>query len=46
MGSRDIGEVDWMKLGNEQDVGGKGERETMDDPWAPGYQQMGRSRSP
>lgn len=44
--SRGIGEVDWTRLGNEQDVGGKGERETMDDPWAPGYQQGGRSWSP
>lgn len=46
MGSRDIAEVDWTRLGNEQDVGGKGEKETMDDPWAPGYQPVGRSRSP
>lgn len=36
MGSRHIGQVDWPRLGNEQDVGGKGERETMDHPWAPG----------
>lgn len=43
--SRDIEEVDWLRLGNDQHVGGKGERETKDDSWALGCQQVGRSWS-
>lgn len=40
MGSRGVAEVDWLRLGNKQDVGDYGEREMMDDSWAPTCQQV------
>ena len=36
--SKDTEEADWSRLGNEQDAGGEGERETKDA----GCQQVGR----